>query len=190
MIDKLEITFNDHLYTSEDSESPEAYLDEKKRLDHKVRELFPESKIEVIETNLGFGADWPTFTAVITGLYFLGKPILENLDAWVELGNRVRKLFDSDEAPARTDKHGNIALIINHLQKASPHLLEKSQSLHFEHIYGESPLLTTQCAIEDHPEIMTICIVYKSNTGQIIQAKNNGRLTVVYEIPSLLHFEF
>lgn len=54
----------------------------------------------LVEANIGAGADWPAFMAELIplapyagglALFFLGKPINENLDAWLSIGEKVVK---------------------------------------------------------------------------------------------------
>jgi len=54
------------------------------------------------EANIGSGADWPSFMAEIIplgpyagglALFFLGKTINENLDAWVAIGGKIARII-------------------------------------------------------------------------------------------------
>ncbi|MFN0191504.1 MAG: hypothetical protein ACKVP5_05945 [Aestuariivirga sp.] len=60
--------------------------------------------VDFKEANIGPGADLPAFLTVLTtttiplwslilAMFFLGKPIKENLEAWYEIGKRIRQFF-------------------------------------------------------------------------------------------------
>lgn len=59
------------------------FLDELKK---DIAVFFKEFKIA--ETDIGLGAAWPVFMVRIVVLFFLGKPINENLKAWIELASK------------------------------------------------------------------------------------------------------
>lgn len=46
---------------------------------------------ELTDADAGYGADWPVILASIGGLLFLGKPINENLDAWIALAKKFTR---------------------------------------------------------------------------------------------------
>jgi len=48
---------------------------------------------KLIESNIGSGADALVIVIIISGLFLLGKKINENLDAWIELSKKFKKLF-------------------------------------------------------------------------------------------------
>ena len=47
------------------------------------------SDYELSEADAGHGADWPVILVSIGGLFFLGKRINENLDAWIALAKKL-----------------------------------------------------------------------------------------------------
>jgi len=48
-------------------------------------------QVELVPGNAGYGADWPTIVLLIAGVFVLGKPIDENLQAWRNIGARLFK---------------------------------------------------------------------------------------------------
>lgn len=81
--------------------------------------LSPE--IALSDTDAGHAADWPMILVVISGLFFLGKPINENLDAWLDLGRKLSgflKRVREKWAAARFDETGCVLLAIDHLSKS------------------------------------------------------------------------
>ncbi len=74
--------------------------------------LEKEFNCEFSEANIGPGADIPAFLTIIAttqvplwttalGVFFLGKPINENLDSWLEIGRKVRSFFGKRVVLAR-----------------------------------------------------------------------------------------
>ncbi|MCV9962602.1 hypothetical protein OIU34_11900 [Pararhizobium sp. BT-229] len=72
------------------------------------------------EANVGPGADIPAFlTAIATtsvplwsvliGAFFLGKPINENLDAWADIGRKIKGFF---KRPVVLARHGASVLAV------------------------------------------------------------------------------
>ncbi len=70
--------------------------------------------------NVGAGADIPAFLtiiattsvplwAVVLSAFFFGKPINENLDAWKEIGAKIRRFFDR---PVVLSRHGAAVLAV------------------------------------------------------------------------------
>lgn len=66
--------------------------------------LEEEFKCDFKEANIGPGADIPAFLTILAtsqvplwtvllGAFFLGKPINENLDGWLEIGRKIRSFF-------------------------------------------------------------------------------------------------
>src|SRR6202022_2310763 len=52
------------------------------------------SDIQVSPTSYGYGGDTLAVAVILSGLstvFLLGKPIHENLDAWIKLGSRLRQ---------------------------------------------------------------------------------------------------
>jgi hypothetical protein len=78
------------------------------------------SEFNLIDADAGHGADWPVVLAILGGLFFLAKPINENINAWLALAKklggmveRVRKKWGA----ARLDERGCILLALNRLME-------------------------------------------------------------------------
>jgi hypothetical protein len=89
---------------------PEGDVNLKKEL---IRE-FKDYKIESSDVDIGGGADW-WFTILIFGgsIFFQGKNINENLDAWKDIGSKIKSLFRSKERQKFLDLDAVIALAIS-----------------------------------------------------------------------------
>ncbi len=121
----MELIFSDALYDTADWEEGKY----SKELFSHIVQIDPEAS--VTDTNIGHGADWPVvlvelfkgvdwsqvFTvAGVGGVFLLGKQINENIDAWIEIGKKIRKLIEKMK-PARVDEYAAILLVINDLKK-------------------------------------------------------------------------
>src|SRR5262245_6891905 len=51
--------------------------------------IFP--NVELRDSNIGRGADWPMIVAALGGVFLLGKKINENVEAWCSLAEKFRK---------------------------------------------------------------------------------------------------
>ena len=121
----MELIFSDALYDTADWEEGKY----SKELFSHIVQIDPEAS--VTDTNIGHGADWPVvlvelfkgvdwsqvFTvAGVGGVFLLGKQINENIDAWIEIGKKIRKLIEKMK-PARVDEYAAVLLVINDLKK-------------------------------------------------------------------------
>lgn len=76
---------------------------------------------EMTETDIGPGADWPMFLITVSALgsaFLLGKQINESLDAWVEIGRKLRRAIErlrSKHGAVRVDEDGAKVLMIEHV---------------------------------------------------------------------------
>ncbi|MAN29217.1 MULTISPECIES: hypothetical protein [Mesonia] len=88
---------------------PQEDENQKKELSKK----FKDYEIDYAEADIGGGADW-WITIIILGgaLFFQGKNINENLDAWKDIGNKIKSIFKKKESSNFLDKEAAIALSI------------------------------------------------------------------------------
>lgn len=109
--------------------------------------------------NIGPSADLPAFITLlqsnvyvplwvlISSLFFLGKPLTENFDAWRKMGSKVRSLLTR---PTYLNRQGAAALAVDALVDAiggSPKSLQLI-SYHVDHIGGEIDLASAELGTE------------------------------------------
>lgn len=85
-----------------------------------------DSQLETIDGNIGHGADWPVVLidlfrevdwnsilkiGTIPTVFFLGKKINENLDAWLEISKKLKKLFEKKK-PTRIDEKAALLIVL------------------------------------------------------------------------------
>jgi len=75
---------------------------------------FKNYKTNYIDADIGGGADW-WFTILAFGgaIFFQGKNLNENLEAWKDIGNKIRSLFRKNENYKFIDQEAAIALAIS-----------------------------------------------------------------------------
>lgn len=79
--------------------------------------------VEIRSTDIGRGADWSVVLVTIGGLFFLGKKIEENLDAWTSLARKflaVLQRISERFGPYRLDEHGATLLAIDRILRKQP----------------------------------------------------------------------
>lgn len=95
----------------------ETYISES---DKYRRQLERDFQVSFAPANIGAGADIPSFLtiiatapvpvwAIVLSLFFLGKPINENLSAWGEIAAGIRRFFSR---PVVLSRHGAAALAV------------------------------------------------------------------------------
>jgi len=101
---------------------------DKKKL---IKELDLEDyDIEVSEADIGCGADWWFIALIIGGIFFSGKKIEENIEAWVKIGKRIKNILEiKKDTDVFIDEEAAISLAIESiLNKATE--VESIELLH------------------------------------------------------------
>jgi len=78
--------------------------------------------VEINEGDIGCGADWWFTALTVVGMagmvFFSGKKIEENLEAWVKIGARIKNIFkNKKETPIFIDKEAAIALAVESITR-------------------------------------------------------------------------
>ena len=87
-----------------------------------------DNEVDAIETDVGLGAsepsvlvelfkniDWGSLLpAVLTGVFFLGDKINKNIDAWIEIAKKFKRIL-SKFPPARIDEKGALLVVLDRL---------------------------------------------------------------------------
>jgi len=89
---------------------------DEENLKRELSEKFNEYEIEYSDADIGGGADlWVTIFIIGGALFFKGKDINENLDAWKNIGDKIKSLFSKKSKPRFIDKEASIALAISRI---------------------------------------------------------------------------
>ncbi len=101
-----------------------------KKFEDELKDISKDYKI--IESDIGPGADWVVIIAILSGLFFLGKKINENLDAWVSLARKFKKLLNRFKKEKYfIDSNGATLIAINEIIETEKNLgsLEEIHSI-------------------------------------------------------------
>ena len=162
---KLEIIVPDPSYDHEDQVDRSKFLSE---LDSKLATLSPEASVD--ETNLGRGADWPAFLIVLGGLLVLGKPLNENLEAWLALAKKANELFTwilTKCVSYRVDENGATLIALSDISstlESSPFSIDQVSSTFIPFLNWDGRPNDSLCHHPDGIYIQT----YVVNSTQVI----------------------
>lgn len=142
----------------------------------------------VEDGNIGFGADWSVVIASFSKLFFIGKSINENLDAWLDLSRKLKRFKNA--RIARFDDNGLKALLLGFADNHIVGGINNSFQYGFILIRGDSPILSPAYKIEESPELICILAVHNQEKGHLYSAKSDGTITYLGDLPSLFHWEY
>ncbi|NIA68442.1 hypothetical protein HBA54_07535 [Pelagibius litoralis] len=160
--------------------------------------LEKEFNVTFENVNIGPSVDIPAFLttiattmvplwSVILGAFFLGKPIKENLDAWCEIGHRVREFFAH---PVVLSKRGASVIAVEAILEEMDRAPKSIQLLSYRSIlYGDKAKLRsleTSSEISETPETLLLGFVLHvfeiEADGQKYRVGVNGQDTDIIEI--------
>lgn len=133
----MELIFVDEYYDSPDFKQGLFLKDLKNELIEFDNELI------AIDGDIGHGADWPVViieifneidwssvlkAGAVPTMFFFGKKINENLDAWIEIGKKLKRLFKKKK-PIRLDEKAALLLVLHDLKDNNHDLNELEISL-------------------------------------------------------------
>jgi hypothetical protein len=95
-----------------------AVLEGDLKLINKIKKNFGEYEIKTDDADIGNGADlWITIVGIVGVVFLQGGKINKNLDAWLEIGKKINKLFKKKNKPMFIDKEAAISLALNKIDK-------------------------------------------------------------------------
>lgn len=141
----MELIFVDEYYDSPDFKQGLFLKDLKNELIEFDNELI------AIDGDIGHGADWPVVlidlfneidwssvlkAGAVPTMFFFGKKINENLDAWIEIGRKLKRLFKKKQ-PIRLDEKAALLLVLHDLKDNNHDLNELVISLRIHSYNGD-----------------------------------------------------
>jgi len=144
------------------------------------------SDLQISDTDIGRGADWPAIFLSIGGLFFLGKKINENLEAWVSLARKFIKFIENLRKKSwkfRIDEIGATLLAIERiiiLEQGNISSIEKIS----ENIVAISPFTGREPeGLRRRPDCLYMQIFkVNDNTVYIFGIKSKGSVEIEYKI--------
>jgi hypothetical protein len=141
------------------------------------KELEDEYGVRFSEADIGPGADIPAFLTVLStttiplwtvilGIFFLGKPINENLDGWTEIGRKIRSFFGKPVVLAR---HGAAVIAVEAVLDEIGGVPKTIRLLSYRpgHIADPEDLARIQRSNEIHDNVPTITLGYVRHIFEI-----------------------
>ncbi len=181
----MEILFTDPYY---DSATPEKdYSPELSVL------LSPyDTDAAIYNTDVGHGADCPAYLAqIFTSIdwstfltasgagatFLLGKKINENIEAWIEIGRKVKKLIEK-LSPYRVDENAATLLALNELQEQSE--LEDNISISVQ-LIEYSPVPWGKFKLDKRPDALYVITINTGERVHIYGIKSNAEIAFNHE---------
>lgn len=181
----MEIIFNDPYYNSENEGKD--FTPELKTL------LAPfDSEAVVFETDIGHGADCPAylvqlFTTVdwstlltLSGAgatFFLGTKINENIDAWLNIAKKVKKIIEK-LSPSRIDEHVATLIALTKFKRSIKSMTEISISLQ---LIEYSPVPWGKYKLDKRPDALYIITIKSNREAYIYGIKSNSNIVFLHK---------
>lgn len=174
----MEIIIVDPTYDHEESERPKFLAD----LENDLTELT--SEIQMVERDIGFGADWPAVLAILSGIFLLGKPINENIDAWFSLAQKFKKVISKIKARSwqyRVDETGALLLALEEIANTEKGNIKSIKKIDLERIELSRFPLKDPAHLDQHPNSLYIqSFIVNGNTLYIIGIKSKGSIEFIH----------
>lgn len=180
-MDLVKIYIADKTYDNFDGEEEENSRNYKKRIEQ-------EHDIKLTAANIGAGADFPAFLWAVAlapfAIFFLGKKINENLDAWVEIGKKIEEMLNKKELICFNKAGAAIwALYQSKLYTKNPKLLAyKKFDSRFEKQYQISEWLIEPDVTEELTSNTAHVFLIEIENKNIVKIIVHGSKTEIIEI--------
>lgn len=156
-------------------------------------------QVTVHGTDIGHGADNPSFlvqvfssvdwstllTAGAGTVFFLGKKINENIDGWLEIGEKVRTLVEK-LSPSRIDELAATVLVLKKLEEK----LDKKNGLSITvQLVEFTPVPWGKYKLDKRPDALYLVTVKSGGTVHIVGIKSDASIVFQHEF-ELAWYEF
>jgi len=93
-----------------------AIIQDETEIINEVVSIFENQKTNTKDADLGGGADWWfSIIALIPGLFFMGKSIDSNIEAWINIGKKLKKILSKKKTLLLIDKDAATTLAISEI---------------------------------------------------------------------------
>ncbi len=182
----MELIFSDRYYDSAEWEEGK-YA---KELATELSEV--DQNVKTATADIGHGADWPvvlvqifnnidwgSFLAVAgpSGLFLLGDQINRNLDGWIEIGKKFKRLVEKFH-PTRIDENAATLMALNDVVENAGKPIEFSASLQ---IVEFTPLPRGKGKLDKRPDALYLITVRIPNKVFVYGVKSNGKMVFKHE---------
>ena len=179
----MELIFADPYYDSEEEESG--------RFISELKEALVEfdQNVEVIESDIGRGADWPvalvelfqsidwpTVASTVgpISLYFLGERIKKNGEAWLEMARGLKRLL-SKHRPSRIDEKAALLIVIEELAGQGVALTQAEISVQ---VITQVTITHGKKTLDRRPEAVYVVTVGLDGESYLFAVESNGNVAL------------
>jgi len=182
----MELIYNDKYY-----DSPE--YEEGKYTNELLIELQNyASDIKTRDIIIHQGADWPVVlvdlfssiewtsilkASVIPGVFFLGKKINENLEAWVEIGKKLKKIFKKNQ-PARIDEQAAFTIALNDMINLDKSIIIDEVILKIHNYNSNSDIYSS---LKSRPDSLYLFEITTHKGFFVYAIRSDGKISFKYE---------
>lgn len=147
-------------------------------LEAHLREIFGD--VSLRDSDIGRGADWPVIVATLSGLFLLGKPINENVEARIGLSRKFGRLLKwvlSKCVAYRVDAAGANLLAINSILHAEEEPISSIELAASAFIPFWTNPLRDPAGLDHHPDgLFAKAFVVNGRRIYILGIKSNGSI--------------
>jgi len=182
----MELIYNDKYY-----DSPE--YEEGKYTNELLIELQNyASDIKTRDIIIHQGADWPVVlvdlfssiewtsilkASVIPGVFFLGKKINENLEAWVEIGKKLKKIFKKNQ-PARIDEQAAFTIALNDMINLDKSIIIDEVILKIHNYNSNSDIYSS---LKSRPDSLYLFEITTHKGFFVYAIRSDGKISFKYK---------
>lgn len=181
----MELIFADQFYDSAEWEEGKFA----KKLAADLSEY--DDTVKTVTTDIGHGADWPVVLVKIFnnvdwvsflipaggGFFLLGEKINKNLDAWVEIGKKFKRLIEKFR-PTRIDENAATLMALNDVMENAGGAIEFGASLQ---IVEFTPVPWGKGKLDKRPDALYLIIMRTSNKVFVYGIKSKGNIEFKHE---------
>jgi hypothetical protein len=151
-----------------------------------------DKEVSTIETDVGHGADFPSvlvevfknidWSSLLTvigpgGLFLLGERINKNMDAWIEIVHKFKRLIDRFN-PSRIDEKGSLLLVLKDLEVLGGNKGEIDVSAQ---VITFTPVPWGKGTLDKRPDALYIITVKIPSKVYVVGMKSNKRIVFRHE---------
>ena len=182
----MELIYNDKYY-----DSPE--YEEGKYTNELLIELQNyASDIKTRDIIIHQGADWPVVlvdlfssiewtsilkASVMPGVFFLGKKINENLEAWVEIGKKLKKIFKKNQ-PARIDEQAAFTIALNDMINLDKSIIIDEVILKIHNYNSNSDIYSS---LKSRPDSLYLFEITTHKGFFVYAIRSDGKISFKYK---------
>lgn len=155
----------------------------------RVGRTFPEFSLE--DCDIGTGSDWPAILLVILGVFFLGKRINDNLDAWIAIGKKLKDFTGSLKGGYRVNERGALVLAVDAIADAECAPISSLELIQSLPVLGPATSSSVATGFIRHPHALyTFILKVNDDRVYLVAIKSKGSIEVFYRLSTRQFTDF